>query len=43
MDQKSGNISEIMYSVGFNSLSYFSKCFREVYLMTPSEYMGKAG
>ncbi|MFZ4399673.1 MAG: response regulator [Bacteroidales bacterium] len=36
---KSGNISEIMYSVGFNNLSYFSKSFKEVYQMTPSEYM----
>lgn len=36
---KSGNISEIMYSVGFNNLSYFSKSFKEIYRMTPSEYM----
>ena len=43
MAQKTGNISEIMYAVGFNSLSYFSKSFKEVYFMTPSEYMGKAG
>ncbi|MEI8203187.1 MAG: response regulator [Bacteroidota bacterium] len=39
MQQKSGNISEIMYSVGFNNLSYFSKNFKEVYQMTPSEYL----
>jgi DNA-binding response OmpR family regulator len=33
-----GNISEAMYSVGFDNLSYFSKCFREVYGMSPGEY-----
>ena len=39
MELRSGNISEIMYNVGFNSLSYFSKSFREIYKMTPSEFM----
>jgi YesN/AraC family two-component response regulator len=33
-----GNISEIAYSVGFNDLSYFSKCFKEVYHCSPSEF-----
>ena len=32
-----GNISEIAYSVGFNDVSYFSKCFKEIYGCTPSE------
>jgi DNA-binding response OmpR family regulator len=32
------NISEVCYSVGFNSPSYFTTCFAEVYKMTPSEY-----
>lgn len=33
------NISEVCYDVGFNSPSYFTTCFTEVYKMTPSEYM----
>jgi DNA-binding response OmpR family regulator len=39
LKQRSGNISEVMYLVGFDNLSYFSKCFREVYNMTPREYI----
>ena len=33
-----GSISEVAYAVGFNSLSYFSRAFREVYGQTPSAY-----
>lgn len=37
--QKGGvNMSEIGYSVGFNDPSYFSKCFKEFYGYSPSEY-----
>ncbi len=36
-----GNISEIAYSVGFNDLSYFSKCFKEMYHCSPSEFSRK--
>lgn len=36
-------ISETAYKVGFNSLAYFSKCFRDVYQMTPSEFIQKQG
>lgn len=32
------NISEIGYSVGFNDHAYFSKCFKEFYHCTPTEY-----
>jgi signal transduction histidine kinase/ligand-binding sensor domain-containing protein/DNA-binding NarL/FixJ family response regulator len=32
------NVSEVCYSVGFNSPSYFTTCFTEVYKITPSEY-----
>ncbi len=34
-------VSETAYKVGFNSLAYFSKCFRALYHMTPSEFIRK--
>ena len=39
LQKGNGNISEIAYSVGFNDVSYFSKCFKEVYNVTPTEYL----
>lgn len=32
------NVSEIAYKVGYTSLSYFSKIFKEKYGLSPSEY-----
>lgn len=32
------NINEIGYQVGFSSPSYFTKCFKEMFGMLPSEY-----
>ena len=32
------NISEIVYSIGFASRSYFSKIFKEKYNCTPKNY-----
>lgn len=36
-----GNISDVAYAVGFNDVSYFSKCFKEIYQCTPTEYIEK--
>ncbi len=35
------NISQVVYSIGFTSRSYFSKIFKEKYLITPHEYKKK--
>ncbi|MEZ4803667.1 MAG: response regulator [Gelidibacter sp.] len=32
------NISEIGYAVGFTDMSYFAKCFKDIYGVTPSNY-----
>jgi AraC-like DNA-binding protein len=33
------NISEVSYMVGFNSISYFNRCFKQQFGFTPSEYL----
>ena len=35
---KSDNVSQIAYSVGFSSHSYFNKCFKEQFGVTPGQY-----
>jgi signal transduction histidine kinase/ligand-binding sensor domain-containing protein/CheY-like chemotaxis protein/AraC-like DNA-binding protein len=35
---KGGNVTEIMYEVGFANLSYFSKCFKAEYGLNPKDY-----
>lgn len=35
------SISEIAYQTGFSSPAYFTKCFRDIFNMTPTEYIEK--
>ncbi len=41
LKESEATISEIAYQVGFNTPSYFGKCFKEVYGCTPNEYILK--
>lgn len=36
-------VSEAAYAVGFDNLSYFAKCFRDLYDMTPREFAATGG
>jgi len=38
-EQHYGSIAETTYAVGFNNLSYFTRCFKKLFNMTPSEYI----
>lgn len=39
LKEKSGNISEVAYAVGYKSLAYFSHIFREQFDCSPSEFL----
>lgn len=39
MNKKDKNISEIAFESGFNSIAYFSKCFKNKYKILPSAYL----
>jgi YesN/AraC family two-component response regulator len=41
LERGQDNVSQIAYQVGFNSLSYFAKCFKEQYGEIPSLYSVK--
>lgn len=36
--KKGVNISEVGYAVGFSDMSYFAKCFKDMFGVTPSHY-----
>ena len=38
LSQKADSVTQIAYQVGFNNLSYFAKCFKELYGVAPSAY-----
>jgi AraC-like DNA-binding protein len=39
--QRAGSVTEVAYSVGFESLSYFNRAFRERFGTTPTGYAGR--
>jgi len=41
LDNSEYSISEILYAVGFSSPSYFAKCFKKQYGISPTEYKNK--
>lgn len=43
IERQSGTVSEIAYTNGFSSLSYFSKCFQQRFQMTPSVFSQQFG
>ncbi|MGB1216410.1 MAG: response regulator, partial [Saprospiraceae bacterium] len=41
LEKNAGNVSEISFRTGFNSLAYFNRCFKEQFGMNPSEILKK--
>ena len=39
LEQNAGNINEIAYAVGFNDASYFSRLFKKMHGVNPSEFV----
>jgi DNA-binding response OmpR family regulator len=37
LEARTGTVSEVCYAVGFSSLSYFSRCYKEYFNQLPSE------
>lgn len=43
LKRRSATVGEIAFSVGFSSTTYFNRCFKEEYGLTPGEVMEKKG
>ena len=39
--EEDGNATNVSYLVGFNNQTYFFRCFKEEFGMTPGQYMEK--
>ncbi len=39
LESRAGNVSDVAFMVGFNSLPYFSKCFRAYFNVSPNVYL----
>ena len=39
LKQKKGTIAEVAYAVGFNSVSYFNRAFKEQFGSTPGDLL----
>jgi DNA-binding response OmpR family regulator len=43
LGEEEGTIAEVAYGVGFNSVSHFSRAFRDAFGVTPSAYRSRKG